>query len=284
VSALKNISSRDTDLPMDTTALDPRYIELLAKQLPPSGAVLRLLDLAGKAGAGLLERRADIEIVENKGLPNMPENSVDAVLFSAMPDDSLLRHGLRALRPGGRLIGIDPQGGANRDAVDQLETAGFIRILVEPAEPAGVLLRGEKPHETDDTLTRIDVVARQETPRPDMRMFKGRNVYVLARQTPNKPAWALKPGERVRWHAVGVEEGGQIAALAFSSLPNAVAFMQRAVLAGAVRDVNKVAKYSREVAEQWPFMLVINPIFSEMESAIYGEIEVDPATAVTGEE
>ncbi len=269
---------------MITAPLDPGYVELLAKQLPPSGATLRLIDIGGKTGTGLLERRADIEIVAQQFFPEMAENSVDAVLFFEALGKDLLVQSLRVLRPGARLIGIDPAGQVDEQTVKRLESAGYTRILVESVGSHGVLLRGEKPHETGDTLARIDQVAGQEAVRPDLSIFKGRYVHLLVRQTPNKPVWAMNPDETIQWHAVGVNHADQIAVLAFSSLPNAVAFMQRAVLAGAIKDVNKVGKFTRDAAGVWPFALIINPIFGEMVDTTYGEIEIDPGTAMTGEE
>ena len=52
-------------------------------------------------------------------------------------------------------------------------------------------------------------------------------------------------------------DAGDPLLLAFSSLPNAVAFMQPAVIAGTIKDVNKVAKFSRATAQDW--RVLINP-------------------------
>src|SRR5262249_6389829 len=138
-----------------------------------------------------------------------------------------------------------------------LENAGYTRILVEPlSDQGGVLMRGEKPHTTPDTMERIRQVAVRDA-ESDLSTYSGRYVHLLIQQTPNKPAWKLQPGEKIEWRAlalaqpsVGADETGRVA-LAFSSLPKAVSFMQPAVVAGAIRGVNKVAKFSRETAQGW---------------------------------
>jgi hypothetical protein len=186
------------------------------------------------------------------------------------------------LRPGGRLIAVDPHDEPSAARVRQLENAGYIRILVEelPTDAGiGVLLRGEKPHVTDDTLARIQSVAAQDDAQAE---FRGRYAHLLIRQTPNKPVWALQPGETVEWHAVAVVDGGSPALLVFSSLPNAVAFMQPAVLAGTIKDVNKVAKFSSAAAQNW--RLVINPSLESLDGREIVLVSIDPALAEAPDE
>lgn len=255
--------------------IDAGTVETLIKHLPPSASTLRLLDVGGNAGAALAARRADLKIM----IGNVAgENSVDAVVaYAAVLNDELLALMLFALRPGGRLIVIDPQGEASGAQVKRLEAAGYTRILVEELLPNGVLMRGEKPHVTDDTLARVQSVAVL-----DSGEFRGRYVHLLVRQTPNKPVWALKPGETVTWQAVGIADGDAPRLLAFSSLPNAVAFMQPAVVAGTIRDVNKVAKFSRATAQDWK--LLVNPPLEALNGQQIVLVPLDPALAETPDE
>jgi hypothetical protein len=261
----------------------------MVRHLPPSASTLRLADVGGAAGDILRHLRDDLEIIHVTGVGwTLEENSVDAVAaYGGGLDAGLLQTALAVLRPGGRLIIVDPQGAPEKQHVQMLEAAGFTRILVEAAlhDPAsGVLVRGEKPHTTADTLARIDSVARRDSAAPDLVGFKGRYLHLLVRQTPNKPVWALSADERVSWEALAVEQANDVTVLAFSSLPNAVAFMQAAVLAGSLRDVNKVGKFSRRTAEAWAFRFVINPPPDILRQHTISRIAVDPATAETGEE
>lgn len=255
--------------------IDAGTVETLIKHLPPSASTLRLMDVGGNAGAALAERRADVSV--SVGMP-AETDSVDAVVaYDAVVDDALLAALLDALRPGGRLIVIEPQEDADGTRVKWLEAAGYTRILVEELLPNGVLMRGEKPHTTDDTLARVQRVAAL-----DSGEFRGRYVHLLVRQTPNKPVWALKPGETVTWQAVGIADGDAPRLLAFSSLPNAVAFMQPAVVAGTIRDVNKVAKFSRATARDWK--LLINPPLDALNGQEIVLVPLDPALAETPDE
>lgn len=260
------------------------HVETLVKHLPPSASTLRLLDLTGGAGDALRQRRADLAVTSGQA---SDESSVDAVVgyglaLSAVPLESLLV----ALRPGGRLILLDPDGDAAAAQVRTLEAAGYTRILVEELPTVtgtGVLLRGEKPHVTADTLARIQSVAGQDA----ASEFRGRYVHLLIQQTPNKPAWALKPGEAVTWHALALadedaSDGGTPHLLAFSSLPNAVAFMQPAVVAGTIKDVNKVARFARATAQNW--RLLVNPPLEALHGCAIVLMPVDPALAETPDE
>ncbi len=147
------------------------------------------------------------------------------------------------------------------------------------ASGVGVLMRGEKPHVTDDTLVRIQSVAARDAAQPE---FKGRYLHLLIQQTPNKPVWALEPGEAVEWRAVALADADAPLLLAFSSLPNAVAFMQPAVLSGGIRDVNKVAKFSRAAAQGW--RLWINPPLDVLDTRELVLVPVDPAAAEASDE
>lgn len=268
--------------------MTPRlFIEAMAKHLPPSASILRLADVNGAAGDVLRELRADLDVLPVYGETwNLATDSVDAITaFGHRLAQLPLEEALKALRPGGRLIVVDPDGETHRSPVQALEKAGYTRILVEAAvETAGVLMRGEKPHTTGDTTERVNLVAARDRTATNLSSFKGRYLHLLIRQTPNKPVWALTPDDPLRWEAVAVRQGDVEAVLAFSSLPNAVSLMQAAVLAGTLRDVNKVGKFSRATAERWQFQILLNPTPDFLTESSVVMLSIDPATAETGDE
>jgi hypothetical protein len=193
-----------------------------------------------------------------------------------------------ALRPGGRLIVIDPNGEVREQIGKTLEAAGYARILVETAVecplPTGVLMRGEKPHTTNDTLTRIGQVAERDSDMQDLSSYKGRYVHLLIAQSPNKPAWNLESEEVIQWRAAAIQRTGQATLLAFTSLPKAVGFMQPAVLNGKIQGVNKVGKFSKMTAEAWTFPIVLNPDIASLDDGDVVFVDIDPATAEASDE
>ena len=72
--------------------------------------------------------------------------------------------------------------------------------------------------------------------------------------------------------------------LAFSSLPKAVEFMQPAVVAGRIKDVNKIAKFRWEVARDWPFPVMLNPSDEIFDTHAAALLAVDPDTAEAPDE
>lgn len=263
-------------------------IEAMGKHLPPSAASLRLLDVGGAAGAVLVEKRADLDIQRVSADPDswtIAPDSFDAVVaYDRLLDTPLLRAALTALRPGGRLIVMDSRGEVSEIPVKTLESAGYTRILVEiGAEcplPTGVLMRGEKPHTTTDTLERIQQVAEHDHNALTLDDFRGKYVHLLVIQTPNKPVWAMGADDRYRWQAVTVDG----ALLAFSSLPKAVGFMQPAVVAGQITGVNKVAKFSRATAQTWPQPVLLNPTLDVLNDRALVYLDIDSATAEESDE
>lgn len=238
------------------------FIEAMAKHLPPSASTLELLDVGGVAGAILSEGRGDLQVMAVEGSAwGVDDNSADAVVaFDRVIDSAFLAAARRALRPGGRLIAVTSEGEPRPIHVETLENAGFCRILIETAVEndslaVGVLLRGEKPHTTDDTLERIRVASDQDAAELDMASYRGRYVYLLIKQTPNKPVWAMRSDEAIHWDALCI---GEIL-LAFTSLPKAVNFMQPAVLSGWIHGVNKVAKFQRATVAGWGGRVLLNP-------------------------
>lgn len=342
----------------------------MARHFPPSGATLRLLDIGcGPANSALelLRLRPDVCIIgldRSRGMLRqaqqvvriaseggrvqlaeadacqlpLPANSLDAItahsvyyLLSPEAKPAFLTEALRVLRPGGRLIMLDPAAipyplsvihRAPRAALSVLAwhavsrtherltpqsiartlgTAGFARVLGERAvEGCGVLSRGEKPFINQTPVERTaDVAALDEDsattnlqiihPVTGFDQVRGRNLFLLIQQTPNKPVWTLKPGELITWGVATASDNGVPVALAFTSLPKAVAFMQPAVIAGVLIGINKVAKFDRSVAARWDFPIVLNPTLDALrESSRYklpgALIGIDPQTAVTGEE
>jgi len=265
------------------------FVEALAKHLPPSAATLRVLVHGDAASSTLHELRRDLETIPAVGKDernwNVEPNSIDAfvALDTHFEDRRFLEAALGALRPGGRLIGVRTDDRPRQEYVDMLEKAGYTRILVE-AVFDGVLLRGEKPHTEQRTHDRIRQVASRDDNLLDLAAYNGRYLYLLIRQTPNKPTWRFTPGEQIEWQAVALDNGSAPMLLAFSSLPKAVAFMQPAVMAGHIKDVNKVAKFSRETIQQWAAPALLNPTIDILEDSEVTLVPVDPQLAEAPDE
>jgi SAM-dependent methyltransferase len=192
---------------------------------------------------------------------------------------------LRVLRPGGRFILVNPFGDVDAEWVRLLENAGYVRILVEAAvDEQGVLIRGERVHETADTLARVQGVAGRDADLLDLETYRGRYVHLLVRQTPNKPVWRLGPDDVLTWEAAAIREGGDLILLGFSSLPKAVGLMQPAVLEGLVHGVNKVGKFTKDVARTWPHAVLMNPTLERIQGADVQFLAVDPQSAEAPDE
>ena len=275
---------------MDARQVQRHFVAVMAKHLPPSASTLRLLDLDGSSGEMLAESRGDLRSfhIEPASLISSPikSNSVDAVVaYDIDLSDAVLQSLHAALRPGGRLIALQSRGSVSEEHPRLLTENGYIRILVEPAlDGLGVLLRGEKPHLTADTVERVQSVARADENALDLAQYRGRYLHLLIQQQPNKPAWKLRPEDKITWRAVAVEGAQSPVLLAFSSLPKAVAFMQPTVLAGRLADINKVGKFSRATVAAWAWDAVLNPTLESLSSARFTAVEIDPATAEAPDE
>jgi hypothetical protein len=267
-------------------------IEAMAKHLPPSASQLRLLDVNGEAGEILSGLRDDLEVISVPGQASqwtVDSNFADAIVaYAYVLNDEFLTCVMDALRPGGRLIVIDPNGEVREQTGKTLEAAGYARILVETAVecplPTGVLMRGEKPHTTNDTLARVGQVAERDPNMLDLASYKGQYVHLLIAQSPNKPVWNMENGEVIQWRAATIQYIGQATLLAFSSLPKAVGFMQPAVLNGKIQDVNKVGKFSKATAAMWTLPVVLNPDIASLDDSDVIFIDIDPATAEASDE
>lgn len=262
--------------------------EAMLKHLPPSSSSLKLLDIGGAAGEIFLKHRPDLAITPVSGEASaweIEQGSFDAVAaFDTDPDSPLLDAALTALRPGGRLIIMSSRGEPDAAHVVTLESHGFTRILVETGAecplPVGVLMRGERPHQTDDTHARVKIGAAADGDSQTLADYAGRFVHLLIRQTPDKPAWKLRADEPLEWEAVTLDG----ALLAFSSLPKAVAFMQPVVVTGQILGVSKVAKFSKQTALGWPHAVILNPTPDSLENGVLGVISIDPDSAETPDE
>jgi hypothetical protein len=265
------------------------WINVARRHLPPSGASLKLLDIGGVAGAQLAQQRGDLHITTITGAAanwQLAPDSFDAVTaFDHEPDTDFLAASLNVLRSGGRLIVVLAEAEVSAGWVRRLESAGYTRILVEPAldDGRGLLLRGEKPHTEQRTIDRIAQVAGRDAA-VDLQRYTGRYVHLLIRQTPNKPVWAMQPDDVIEWQAAAITGADGPALLAFSSLPKAVAFMQPAVMQGLIRDVNKVGKFSREVARLWTVPLLFDPSLESLDGREVVFCPVDPAAAEAPDE
>lgn len=270
-----------------TPRVERLLIEAMAKHLPPSGASLRLVDVLGKAAAILREQRPDIEVVYSpKKLAGwrIEADSVDAVAaYDCEPLPDLLKSAMRALRPGGRLIILNSQLDPSEAYVKTLEAADYTRILVEVGAdcplPVGALMRGEKPHTEAHTVDRVKQVAAQDAP-----IRTARYLHLLIHQTPHKPAWRLTSEDTITWQAVGVAGDNEVVLLTFSSLPKAVEFMQPAVMAGYITNVNKIAKFKWDVIKQWPYPTILNPSDEIFDTQAVAMLDIDHATAEAADE
>ncbi len=250
---------------------------MFAKHLPPSAGLPRVLALDA-ATAAELEGAGLAEITLAEAPARLPGGPFDAIAGRASPEQ--VPDLLRRLRPGGRLI-LAAESAAPEALLRALTAAGCIHCLVEPAAGPLILYRGERPPGRRSP-ERLQALAAAPGPASEPRF-----VYLLIRQQPNKPAWKLTPGQGLSWQAVTVLEPatGQPQLLAFTSLVRAVAFMQRAVLAGAFGGVNKVGKFAGTAAAQWRVPLLVNPDFDRVRGAPAGPpLSVDPQAAITGEE
>lgn len=277
-----------SDSPLSAGQL-AELVALMVKHLPPSGARLHLWDVGGRVGALLPAHRADLRV---QAVPDDPaqwpdtENTIDGIMGLGVPGTlapAFLAAALRVMRPGGRMVLLEPQTDPTREIVTVLEDAGHTRILVEPA-PVGLLVRGEKPHTTASTFARVRVAADADADDLDWAAYAEPYAYLLVAQSPNKPVWALKPDETLTWQAVTVMLDGAQTLLAFTSLPKAVSFMQPAVMQGFVRDVNKVGKFKREVLAGWGVPVRLNPTLDGLRGVDVVMWAVDPAAAEAPDE
>ena len=275
---------------MDARRVQSHFVAVMAKHLPPSPSTLRLLDLDGASARILANWRADLDASQvmpsELDAAGLAPDSFDAVVaYDIEINAQLLSESLRLLRPGGRLIMLQSRGSVSESQARILRGQGYTRLLLEPAlDGLGVLLRGEKPHQTADTAERVQSVAQADGDLLDLDHYAGRYLHLLIQQLPNKPVWKLAHDEVVTWQAAAMVCGAGQVLLAFSSLPKAVAIMQPAVLQGLIRDVNKVGKFSRATAKSWTWDVVLNPTMASVQGKSLTTVPIDPASAEAPDE
>ena len=275
---------------MDAPRLRRHFVAVMAKHLPPSSSTLRLLDLDGMSGSLLAQSRKDLRVchipASDLAARGVASAAFDAVLaYDLDLSVPLLISSLGALREGGRFIALQPRGAASESHWRCLQDQGYVRILVEPAlDELGVLMRGEKPHATADTVARIQSVAHADGDSLDLAHFSGRYIHLLIQQCPNKPVWKLAPGEKIAWRAAAIRRDSAPVLLGFSSLPKAVGFMQPAVLAGLISDINKVGKFSLEQARALEWDIVLNTTHDSLRDQTLAFVDIDPSLAEAPDE
>ena len=275
---------------MDASRIQRQFVAVMAKHLPPSSANLKLLDLDGKTGDLLAELRADLDLrhIPARAITEaaLAPAAFDAVVaYDLALSDAVLSICLQALRAGGRLIALQSRGSVTGAHFRQLRNKGYVRILVEPAlDDIGVLMRGEKAHDTANTVERIRSIASADANSLNPSQFTGRYIHLLVQQRPNKPVWKLDPGETITWRAAAIESDSVLTLLAFSSLPKAVAFLQPAVLEGLVNDVNKVGKFKAATAKALDWRISLNPALEALGGNTLAWLKIDPALAEAPDE
>lgn len=245
--------------------------EVVLKQLPPSASTLALYDVGSRL-VGLVGGRADIQLSPLSLLPHqwtIEDESADAIVacdYWITPE--FLARSWRALRAGGRMVIVLPYESFSTRYAKPLKEAGFVRLLIETAHNGvGVLIRGERPHTTGDTLARVRVASDKDSDVLTLETYTGRYLHFVGVQFPDKPPWKLTEADVIEWHALTLERV-PMQVLAFTSLPKAIAFMQEAVLAGKVRHVNKVAKYRVEQVKAWGVSLLLNPTLAMLDASL----------------
>lgn len=263
--------------------IESSVVAQVLKQFPPSASQLQCLDIGDQWRTLLLAARPDMVLTPVSVLPtqwDIAAASVDAVVaWDIHLSETLLHSALRVLRPGGRFIVANPFTPFDEYEGQRLTAAGWVRLLLEPLDSGrGLLLRGERPHLQPDTQARIEQTAQADADHLTLDTYRGRFVHLLVRQTPNKPVWKLTPDDVITWHTL-TDQG---VLLAFTSMPKAVAFMQTGVLNGRVYDVNRIARFRREVVQDWPLQL--NPTFDDLSALPFGRLPINPALAEAPDE
>ena len=178
-----------------------------------------------------------------------------------------------------------------------LDAAGFVRVFGEKAVAGyGVLSRGEKQSQ-ESVKSKLPTGTLPVVRGQALSLLPNPYIFLLIRQTPAQPSWALPPGTTLTWNAITAIEinSNQCVVLAFTSLPKAVAFMQPAVTSGRIIGVNRIAKFDKTTATHWPFATLLNPDLSILDDTTdiqptvryrlsTADLRVDPNTAVSGDE
>ena len=283
-------------------------VDEMIRHLPPSSHNLMLLDISSDDmfAAAVAARRKDVHIIRYgteaqhhlHGDSNLPlaSCSLDAVsaLSPSIEDHTQwFKEVLRVLRPGGRfMMYINLTKTANMAAI--LADNGFARVLGEVIEK-GTLIRGEKPYDADQTTVERTAQTSQSNKNTtivlsmgrDYEQIRARFLYILIWQLPNKPVWRMTAADVITWSTPQIETFNGTQVLAFTSLPKAVAFMQRAVLADFINDINRIVKFEKTIVADWNQTILLNPDSSIMHNGQRISAQgfaVDPSQAEAADE
>ena len=240
--------------------------QLILKHLPPSADLPRVRPLDDRA------RRWCLALDRQHGMASTGELVVDATVAS---DLAHLPAAVASLRPNGRAIFLIPnaEGVTTESIVEALASNGLKRILAESVlDHSFILARGERPTDQLRTTDRMASIAQVH---PLIELFapidaaqRYSHLHLLVKQQPPSRGWDdMQPG--TTWEAITAHDAqsNQSVLIAFTSLVKAVAFMQPAVLAGAIHDVNKLPRFETARMIGWSHALLINPTFEALRDA-----------------
>ncbi len=263
--------------------------QLILKHLPPSADLPRVRPLDDRSA------RWCLALDRHGSIISTADQSADATVAS---DIAHVQAAAISLRPNGRAIFLIPntEGIVTESILEALTSNDLTRILTESVlDHTFILARGERPTDQERTTDRIATIARIESTsieilKLDQAAKNYPHLHLLVKQQPPSRGWAdMQPG--TTWEALTLHDGhsNQSLLIAFTSLVKAVAFMQPAVLAGAIHDVNKIPRFDTErmIGGQHP--LIINPVFERLrEDHRFNfdspAIEIDPAVALKSNE
>ena len=181
---------------------------------------------------------------------------------------------------------LQSRGSVSESQARMLRENGYARLLggAGAGRPRRLAARRKATSDGRHRPARSRSVARADGDLLDLEQYAGRYLHLLIRQLPNKPVWKLTGEETITWQAAAFDDGARQVLLAFSSLPKAVGFLQPAVLEGLIRDVNKVAKFSRDTAHSWTWAVVLNPTLDSIQGKLLTTVQLDPASAEAPDE
>ncbi len=262
---------------------------LILKHLPPSASIpnVQVCDEHSRRWSMSLERQGHITLDDDR--------PIDGVLASEL---SFAPKAVSVLRPNGRAIFLVPNTvDISPEAVIQtLTEAGLVRILIEAVlDDAYLLARGERPTEHARPTARIAAIAQLtanaiEVTEAAEIAKQYQSLHLLVRQDPPTRGWTDAQPD-LTWQAITVRDTqiDRVVLLAFTSLTKAVAFMQPAVIAGAISNVNKLPRYEMDQFLKWNLPLIVNPTFEALREDQRFDfqspsLEIDPFAALRSHE
>ena len=265
--------------------------QLILKHLPPSADLpnVHACDERGRRWAMALQRQGHITLNDRQ--------AIDGVLAS---DLSFAPEAAQRLRPQGRAIFLIPNGAevASQAVVQALTSAGLVRVLTEAVlDGAYLLARGERPagqprpvERSERSVAIADITPGALNPiEAQQAAERYRALHLLVQQDPPGRGWAESAA--VTWRASTVRDvaADRVVLLAFTSLVKAVAFMQPAVLAGAIHHINKMPRYEVVHLIKWGLPVIVNPVFEVLRADTRFAwdapgLEVEPRAALKSHE